>query len=535
MILEEKIYKKISKYFIVIFLTTFLIFSLLYYIFGIRSELNEFERKNDIFNDDFISCISKFENFLNDSENIYLIENSLNNNLERNMKSFYYKLYNVDKINFSINFFGENNELIFSVGKFKNNKGIHFFQKILDNNVKDFDISTYIVNSNKSILILTKKISNGFISIYIDDDDLNQNFKNSQLSYAITDKHDKIIIQKNNEEFIFSARKFVFNKDDNKDFNVKVSHYKYFNIYTKNYKTFSEKNYLIIFTMFMTISFVYIVIIRITSYKITKSSMKNLNFLIEKIRNVSSGKEELINLKTGDELEYISSEINDLVENIKNLSDKNIRLEYENKANEFKTMESQFNPHFLYNTLEMISITMITDPNLCNKIIQNLTKILRYSINGLNFVHLDEDLEYTKMYLEIEKIKMQEKFYYEINIDDKILNLMVPKLFLQPLIENSIKYSYENIDTLKLTINIYQKEESIFIEICDNGNKLSDKFIEELNKKIEKKSENSFFTDDHHGLENTLKRLKFLYHKNVKLKFVEDTNVKIIIEIDRKK
>lgn len=98
----------------------------------------------------------------------------------------------------------------------------------------------------------------------------------------------------------------------------------------------------------------------------------SVDLLINQINLVSEGDLEYIKVESDDEIEKIAKYTNKLIESRKLLIDRNLRLKYKNKYNEFKMLESQFNPHFLYNTLELISITMYIDPKLTEKIIQNL-------------------------------------------------------------------------------------------------------------------------------------------------------------------
>ena len=245
---------------------------------------------------------------------------------------------------------------------------------------------------------------------------------------------------------------------------------------------------------------------------------------------VSEGELDRIDIKTDDEIYSIVTNINKLIDSKKILLDKNVRLKYINKYNEFKMLESQFNPHFLYNTLELISITMYIDPKISDRLIQDLNEILRYSINDLSFIRLDEDIFYIYKFLDIEKIKSEDKFNYEINMDESAGEVLVPKLFLQPLLENSLKYARKSTSDLKLNIRIKRIGNNMTIRIKDNGRVLSASEIISLNHYLEVESKKDYISMKHHGLINTYNRLKMLYKDKVKMGFVEDGDG-VIVEI----
>lgn len=170
-----------------------------------------------------------------------------------------------------------------------------------------------------------------------------------------------------------------------------------------------------------------------------------------------------------------------------------MRLKYVNKYNEFKMLESQFNPHFLYNTLELISITMYIDPKISDRLIQGLNEILRYSINDLSFIRLDEDIFYIYKFLDIEKIKSEDKFKYQIEMDEESGEVLVPKLFLQPILENSLKYARKSTSNLDLKIQIKRNDKDLLIRISDNGKKFAKTEIERLNSYLEVESKKIIF------------------------------------------
>lgn len=173
---------------------------------------------------------------------------------------------------------------------------------------------------------------------------------------------------------------------------------------------------------------------------------------------------------------------------------------------------------------------MYIDPKISDRLIQDLNEILRYSINDLSFIRLDEDIFYIYKFLDIEKIKSEDKFNYEIKMDESAGEVLVPKLFLQPLLENSLKYARKTTSNLNLNIRIKRIGNDMTIRIKDNGKVLSSTEIMSLNHYLEGESKKDYISMKHHGLINTYNRLKMLYKDKVKMEFVEDGEG-VVVEI----
>lgn len=144
-----------------------------------------------------------------------------------------------------------------------------------------------------------------------------------------------------------------------------------------------------------------------------------------------------------DEFILIADNINSMVDEINALHVKNSELADIRRLSEIKQLEAQFNPHFLYNTLDTIRYSILMDQRIAADLIIQMTALLRYSINNdLDQVHFSEDLKYTYMFLKIQKYRFNDRFAYEVNVDEACGEFLVPKLLLQPILENSIKYGF---------------------------------------------------------------------------------------------
>jgi len=190
------------------------------------------------------------------------------------------------------------------------------------------------------------------------------------------------------------------------------------------------------------------------------------------------------------------------------LSEKKYRL----KTMEFVALQSQINPHFLFNTLKTIfwkSINLTGDQNEVSKMIEHLSDILHYSLaNYEKTVTLAEEIKSAQSYVEIQKVRYKDKFRVIWQYDDALTKYSVLKLLLQPLIENCIYHGIkekEGFSYIKIKIALINS--NIRITIIDNGLGIMPDVLTEIKKKLSEEGEYA----EHIGLSNTNKRLKLAY------------------------
>ena len=199
--------------------------------------------------------------------------------------------------------------------------------------------------------------------------------------------------------------------------------------------------------------------------------------------------------KTGYEVQNLVEHFNVMVEKIKYLR------EYEIKA-----LHSQINPHFLYNTLDtIIWMAEFEDNEKVISITKSLANYFRLSLsNGHEKIPLKDEIMHTKEYLFIQKQRYEDKLSYFFNIEDKsLLSIEVPKIIIQPIVENSIYHGIKNLSGNGIiTIDVYRQNSTVNILVKDNG-------IGFEKAKQFKKSKTGGV-----GIQNVDKRIKFYYGKN---------------------
>ena len=172
------------------------------------------------------------------------------------------------------------------------------------------------------------------------------------------------------------------------------------------------------------------------------------------------------------------------------------------------SLESRIHPHFLFNTLNSIAALIREEPILAEKTVEKLSALLRYSLdsNAKSLVSLEQELEITEKYLEIEKVRFDKRLVYKIECDPKFLGTKLPPLSLQTLVENSIKHVVSNTsEQTEISVSVAENGESIEIKVCDNGKGFNE------NDLIE-----------NHGLDNLRKRLQTIFSDRASLQIIEN-------------
>jgi two-component system sensor histidine kinase YesM len=154
------------------------------------------------------------------------------------------------------------------------------------------------------------------------------------------------------------------------------------------------------------------------------------------------------------------------------LIEKLVKEEQEKKEVELEALHAQINPHFLYNTLNTIKwMAKIQGNTSVSKSITALTKLLRISTNlGRDMITLREEIDYVENYVVIQKLRFNKAINITQNIEEECLNLSVPKLILQPIVENSIIYGLaDERQEINIIISSFIENNQLIIEIRDDG------------------------------------------------------------------
>ena len=232
--------------------------------------------------------------------------------------------------------------------------------------------------------------------------------------------------------------------------------------------------------------------------------------LIDALKQVEDGKLDInLNIESDDEFKSIGHSFNMMLGSIRHLIERHDKMALENNMAIVQMMESQFNPHFLFNTLESIRYLVKFNPKVADKTVVNLSKLLRYSIqNTVDTVRFKEEFDFVKRYIEIMKVRFGERLEFNDNISDDVKEVSVPKMIIQPIVENAVKYGFgENVEALRVEISAYIEDEKLYIIVKDDGVGIDKDLLKDLVFNLNEKYNSS----DHIGLYNVHKRIELLY------------------------
>ncbi len=238
-----------------------------------------------------------------------------------------------------------------------------------------------------------------------------------------------------------------------------------------------------------------------------------------------------ISIRGSYELQHLGRSIGDMAKRIKALM-QDIVTEHESKRkSEFDTLQSQINPHFLYNTLDII-VWMIENEHKQEavKVVTALARFFRISLSkGRSIIPVCDELEHVRNYLMIQQMRFKNKFTYAIEMEDEVKNLASLKLMLQPLVENAIYHGMEFMDgDGEIHIQVYREREELWFLVRDNGLGMTAEQVENL------------FGDEPHttsrqgsgiGVKNVNERIKLYFGENYGLAIESEPDEGTLIRI----
>lgn len=192
------------------------------------------------------------------------------------------------------------------------------------------------------------------------------------------------------------------------------------------------------------------------------------------------------------------------------------------KYSELKALQSQINPHFLFNVLNTMTSLIRTNPEKAREVTIDLSNYLRYNLdNNVKSVELIKELNQVDTYIKIEKVRFGDKLNILYDVDESLYNFQIPSLIIQPLVENSIKHGIlKKRDNGCVKIIIKKIDKDIEITIEDDGIGIEQSIIDNLDKQIK----------ENIGLKNVHQRLKLLYGEGLNIKKLEQgTRIKFKI------
>lgn len=275
--------------------------------------------------------------------------------------------------------------------------------------------------------------------------------------------------------------------------------------------------------LFLMLLLMILAVLTVVFYYIVKKILRQFYAITDVVHEVQHGDMEIRISNCGrDEFGVLGRELNEMLNQIQKLMDENVKRELLMKDSQIRALQNQINAHFIYNVLESIKMMAEIDEKYeISDAVTSLGKLLRYSMRWHSqTVTVEEEVDYIRNYLALINLRFDYEIYLSINVPEEIWKQEIPKMSLQPIIENAI---YHGIEELAEDTSIYMKgvieEEpdgscSCSIKITDSGCGMSSTQVEELQKKINGEIEASGGAGNGIGLKNVQDRIRISFGKD---------------------
>lgn len=273
--------------------------------------------------------------------------------------------------------------------------------------------------------------------------------------------------------------------------------------------------------LFLAMAAMAIVVLIVTSFWFYSHTSRVLLDFIAGIRRIDEGRSEYVTCPDNTrEFQSLTDSFNRMLRNLYRLRQeamdnqrKMFLRELENKQTQILFLQTQINPHFLYNTLECInSAGAVYGSWEIQQMAVSLGEIMRYSIKGSNIVTLAREIDIVISYLSIQKVRFPDKVSLVLDIPDPLLEVRLIKLMLQPIVENCVIHGLEPT-TRKCLIRISARQAGsvMTIRVSDSGKGITAEKLADIRRAIADSNSNFFNETNSIGLANISRRIKLFY------------------------
>lgn len=313
--------------------------------------------------------------------------------------------------------------------------------------------------------------------------------------------------------------------------------------YQTFYKNINERNeafkwftvFLFTNTMFLALYF---------AIRFSRGVNRPIQELTSMAKEVSSGNLEGkdLNIQSNDEFKLLGetfnqmrSSIRHLIEEIKEKSELDRLL----KELELKHLQNQVNPHFLFNTLNTVSrMAYLEDASETSRLIDSISSLLRYSLGDLEkAVSLKNEVKVVQDYFFIQNVRFSDRITFSSQVDESCLDLNIPRLTLQPLVENAFIHGVEeNESGGEISLTVKKRENKIIVEIADNGAGMTKEQVHKIMSPMNGEEDEHTGHSTGLGLQNVIRRLQLFYQREdvveIYSKKGKGTTVRLFLPID---
>lgn len=288
---------------------------------------------------------------------------------------------------------------------------------------------------------------------------------------------------------------------------------------------------------FLCMMLIFLLIMTALSNMVVKHVLKKLYEILSCIRSVQKGNLDVVIEGCGtDEMGELGTQINKMLARIRELMDEQLKSAMLVKDSELRALQNQINAHFIYNVLESIKMMAEIDEKYeISDAVTALGKLLRYSIKWVSGnVLVEQELAYIKNYMTLINLRFDYEIYLSLNMPELVMKQEIPKMSLQPIIENAI---YHGIEQMAEDTNIYMKGiiegNDCVIEITDAGRGMTEEEVERLRLKIAGKIDGGGGSGNGIGLKNVQERIRIAFGERYGIEVVSKIGcyTKVIVRI----
>lgn len=238
----------------------------------------------------------------------------------------------------------------------------------------------------------------------------------------------------------------------------------------------------------LVVTSILLIVVLLTALKFTKQLTQPISQLWEKVGNMGHGVLSIEPIQTSSvEIKALDDGFNEMVERVERLHANEVENQKILHRAQLDLLQAQINPHFLYNTLD--SIVWLAETHKEKDVIKMVTSLsvfFRISLSrGSDIITVAEEQEHIKSYLEIQKIRYGDILTYEIALESNILNYNIPKLILQPIVENAIYHGLKHKRSVgRISIYGFQTKDAICFSVQDTGVGMDKETLENLQRSI---------------------------------------------------
>jgi len=289
--------------------------------------------------------------------------------------------------------------------------------------------------------------------------------------------------------------------------------------------------------VFGILYFIFLGIAYFISLKLSNSIVKRISSVIKQMKLVEGGKPKpLARRLEHDEIGDLIDTYNYMSNEINNLMEKEVKAANDLRISEFKALQSQINPHFLYNTLDMINwLSKSGKSEEVSTAVQALSKFYKLTLGKGNIiVSIGEELSHVSLYVQLQNMRYKDKIHYFVDVPDDLLDYEIPKFVLQPIVENSIQHGIFGKESKEgnIVITGWAEDEDIVFIVSDDGIGVPP---EKMKTILSGKGDSTIGSNI--GIYNTHKRLQLYYDKSYGLTYrsSETTGTEVEIRIPARK